>query len=249
MVRRFWVAISWVAVVVTAFTWLSWFYLYLNHVPLSKPASTLQLINLPTTAPSVWNTILPIVSKTWLLPIVVLLLQVFLTGGFYGTLVRVNTGRAASAGSFVSDSLHAYWRLLLWNIMWELLSLLVIGIYKMSSTAAIGLSILLVCLRYVFLFADVALVCELQSPMRTALANAGNVLLNQIVPMLPYGVSTVVFTGVAMTVTAYGGTFTLLWVGVAYGLVMTWLGHLVTARYLAYSAWSATRADEATSRL
>lgn len=249
MVRRFWTAITWLAIVVTVFTSLSWIYLYLNRVSLSKPSSTLQLINLPTTAPSLWNIIFPIVTGTWLVPVGILLLQVFLTGGFYGTLVRVNTDRRANAASFLSDSMHAYWRILLWNVMWELLSLLVIGLFKMSAPVSIGLSIVVVCLRYVFLFGDIALVCELQAPMGTALKHAGAALLNGIVPMLPYGVCTIIFTGGAMTLTAYAQAPVVLLVGVLYGLAMTWLAHLITARYLVFSNWSTADLGEATSRV
>lgn len=242
MVRRFFIAIAWLAVVVTAFTCLSWLYLYLNHVPLSKPASTMQTINLPTTIPSVWNMTLPIVAATWWLPIVVLIVQVFLTGGFYGTLVRVNTGSRATRGSFISDSLHAFWRLLGWNLLWALLSLFVIGLYKMSAPVAIGVSILLVCCRYVFLFAEVALVCEMQAPMQQALKTSALALLNGIVPMLPYGVCTVLLTGIGMTLVAYTSIDMTLVIGVVYGLAMTWLSHMITARYLMLSDWSARSA-------
>lgn len=243
MVRRFWIAIFWLAVGVTLFTCLSWLYLYLNHVPLSKPSSTMQTINLPTTLPSLWNMTLPIVAGTWWLPIAVLLLQVLLTGGFYGTLVRVNTGANASGGSFVSDSLHAFWRLLGWNLLWALLTLFVIGLYKMSAPIAVGVSILLLFCRYVFLFADVALVCELQAPMQQALKTSALALLNGIVPMLPYGVSTILLTGIGMTVAAHASMGELLGAGIIYGVAMTWLSHMVTARYLALSDWTARSAE------
>ncbi|MDQ0190076.1 hypothetical protein JI721_04300 [Alicyclobacillus cycloheptanicus] len=237
--RRFYIAMVWLAVVVTVFTCLSWLYLYLNHVPLSKPASTMQTLNLPTTAPSIWNMTMPIVAGTWWLPVVVLIVQVFITGGFYGTLVRVNTGTAASAGSFLSDALRAFWRLLGWNLVWMLLSLFVIGLYRLSAPLSIALSILLIFGRYVFLFSDVALVCEMQAPMQQALKNAALALLNGIVPMLPYGVCTMIFTGFAMTLTDYLSMTDLLWVGILYGLVMTWIAHMITARYLALSDWQA----------
>ena len=155
------------------------------HV-LTAPAIREQPLSLPTSIPSIWNIIRPSTNISWLSPFVVLLVQVFLTGGFYGSLVRVNTRQAVSPTTFLHDAAHSFWRLFLWYLLWTGINLLLVGVVRVFPQMNVTLTVLVLLLRYLFLFADVALVSERNIPLAFQLAVG--TMLSGLVTMLPYGV-------------------------------------------------------------
>ncbi|MCL6517509.1 hypothetical protein, partial [Alicyclobacillus sp.] len=114
MVQRFWRAFGALAALAAAFSALSWLFLRWLDIGIAPPGGRLQLLTLPTDFPAIWNFIHPATGVHWSLPFLVLVIQVFLTGGFYGVLIRVNTGKAAGLSTFLADAGRSFWRLLTW---------------------------------------------------------------------------------------------------------------------------------------
>ena len=235
LVQNFWRILTGLALVVLGFTILSWAYLVAAGINVTTPASRAQLLTLPTSIPSIWNIVHPTTTITWLAPFVVLLVQVFLTGGFYGTLVRANTGQAAGPGSFLLDAGRSFIRLFLWNVLWAGVSLLLSGIVQVFPEVHVTLLLLLLVARFLFLFVDLALVCErtVDAALRTALAT----LFNHLLAMLPYTVLLSFLTGLLLSVSASLQPTLVLLAGLLYALATTWILHMVVARYLVFSDW------------
>ncbi|MCL6592651.1 MAG: hypothetical protein K6T31_01625 [Alicyclobacillus sp.] len=235
MRRRFWRAFAALAALACAFSGLSWLFLTGAHVPLLAPAHRWLLFNLPTLMPSLWNIVLPGQTLGGWAPLAVLLVQVFFTGGFYGVLVRVNTGQPVSLRSYTADAVHSFGRLLLWNMLWTAMTLALAGMGTAWPATATLLAVLLWLARFVFLFADAALVCE--PDFRTALRNAAAALFAGFLPMLPLAVVLTVLTGAGLALTASAPPLAFAALTLLYVVACVWLLHMVTARYLYFSAW------------
>lgn len=240
-------------------------WLIMSPISLIRPANTFQLLNLPTGFPSLWSIIRPAQLTGWVAPILALFLQTWLTGGYLGSLVRINTRQMVSPASFVADALRTFWRLLLWNLLWDALALAVALISTpasafgsatgstFGSTAGsfsgnlpgIGVTAALLFLvaRYVLFFAPIALVAEQGTTMREALAASVRALLNGFLPMLPYAGLMILATGAALSASAILPRFGLFLVIVVYLAIMTWLWHMVVARYLWFSNWAVPVTD------
>jgi hypothetical protein len=234
LVQRFWRALIGLFVLVILYTSLSWYYLYTNHTLLSVPTSKAQLLSISTGIPSIWDFIRPSVSG-WTLPLVILIVQVFLTGGFYGILIRANTGQEANPFSFISDAMRSFWRLLLWNVLWTAIALLVIGITRGVPQLGLVFTILVLIVRYLFLFGDIALVCE--RDIRFAFKSAVSALMNGVVPMIPFALVMMLLSGIAVSLTGATVSGTVWLIAIIYGVATTWVLHMVVARYLFYSEW------------
>ncbi|MCL6636591.1 MAG: hypothetical protein K6T26_01470 [Alicyclobacillus sp.] len=235
MRQRFWRAFTALAGLACAFSGLSWMFLAAAHVPLLAPTQRLLLLNLPTLIPSLWNIVLPGQTLGAWAPLAVLLVQVFFTGGFYGVLVRVNTGQPVSPRSFVADAVHSFGRLLVWHGLWTAITLALAGTGTAWPATATLLAVLLWLARFVFLFADAALVCE--PDFRTALRTATAALFAGFLPMLPLAVVLTVLTGAGLALAALAPPLAFAGLTLFYVVASVWLLHMVTARYLYFSAW------------
>jgi hypothetical protein len=236
VVRQFWRTFFGLVLISTVFTALSWWYLITSDVVLTQPVTKSQVLSLPTSIPSIWNIIRPSTNITWFAPFVVLVAQVFLTGGFYGSLVRANTGQPATPATFLHDASRSFWRLFLWYLLWTGLNILLAGVVRVFPQMNITATVLVLLLRYVFLFGDVALVSERN--VGFALRSAVGALLSGVAAMLPYGVMLIVATSAALSLSTSISWLTLLGVAVLYGVVASWLLHMVVARYLFFTNWA-----------
>jgi hypothetical protein len=220
---------------VLLYTCLSWWYLWSNHMMFLQshslfPALTMQI-------PSIWSFIQPSNVSSWIAPITVFVLQVWLTGGFYGTLARINMGQSASVGTFVVDSMRSFMRLLLWYFFWDACYVFVAEISRVSRSYGLFAAAVALIARYIFLFGDIALVCEGQATIRQAIRTALRSLTGGLVPMLPFGIAVAFVTDAAMTSAGRLSAPGVLFIAVIYAVVMTWLYHMVVARYLYLSNW------------
>lgn len=179
----------------------------------------------------------PSTNISWIAPLVVLIVQVFLTGGFYGWLIRANTRRAVTPGTFVVDAARSFWRLFLWYMLWTGIGILVAGIDRVFPQMNFTLAAVLLLLRYMFLFVDMALVSERN--IREAFQSAVSAMFSNFVGMLPFGILLILVTSVALSVSTMMNWLALLGLSVVYGAVMAWLLHMVVARYLYFSDWEA----------
>jgi hypothetical protein len=236
VIHQFWRSILGLMLVCTVFTAVSWWYLVSTDIVLTAPAIREQLLSLPTSIPSIWNIIRPSTNISWLSPFVVLLVQVFLTGGFYGSLVRINTRQAVSLTTFLHDAARSFWRLFLWYLLWTGINILLAGVVRVFPQMNVTLTVLVLLLRYLFLFADVALVSERNIPL--AFQSAVGTLLSSVMAMLPYGVLLVFLTGFSLSLSIHVSWFGLAGLAVAYGIAVTWLLHMVVARYVYFSNWA-----------
>ena len=236
MVRRFWQSMAGLALVVLVFTLLSYLYLVLNLVPLFGKTTGLASLNLPTVFPSLWDILRPKTTSVVLAPFIVLLSQVFLTGGLYGSLLRLNAKQPLPAASFLADGLRSFFRLLLWNLLWTFaIPLFVVGIDGLASPIGEALTVVLVIARFLFLFADVALVSEHHRTMRESLRGAFAILVNHWLTMLPFGVVMIILSSLCTALLVHVGlSITGFLIGIVYSVAMLWLLHLVVARYLFY---------------
>lgn len=225
------------AVATAVFLILSLFALKTLHIPFAMPGRISMLTNFSTNFPTVWNIVRPGPKVGWWLSVIVFLVQIALTGGMFGTLVRINTGDDAAPGSFISDSIRPFGRLLLWNIFWSAVYLFVIWVGGYSIGLSLFVAVIVLLMRYLFIFVEIAFVCEGQDRLKDALTTAVNALFRGIVPMLPYGVAVLLFTGIATKVVYLSPFWLGALVSLAYCLVMLWLYHMIVARYLYYSNW------------
>ncbi|WP_026961569.1 hypothetical protein [Alicyclobacillus herbarius] len=241
MLQSFWRTMTGLFLTVALFTLLSGLALFLLHVPLRPPNSAMAIAHLPTGFPSIWDLISPSPDvKGWMGPAAVLLAQVLLSGGLYGSLVRANLATPVRPASFLSDALRSFWRLLWWNLLWAALYLVLGTLSSLGRglpRADLIFGIPLLILRFLFLFGDVALVAERQLGAFAALNQAARALLAGFVPMLPYAVSLTLLADVGTAVAPSLSRTGLLAAGLVYSLAVTWLLHMVTARYLHFSLW------------
>ncbi|MCL6548313.1 MAG: hypothetical protein K6T30_05330 [Alicyclobacillus sp.] len=239
MVHRFWRGMAALAALGVVFTSLSWFYLQATHWPLMTPGNVGTLLKLPTDFPSLWSFALPAADQTrgaaWFAPVMVLLIQTLLTGGMYGTLIRLNTGQPASVRSFAADGVRSFGRLLLWSLAWTAATSLALGLGRLLGQGTLVPAWLLLAARYLFLFADVALVSEQHTGMANALRIAARSLLTGALPMLPLAVLLTLITGGALYASSLFPPAGVWALAVVYVLVSLWLLHMVTARYLYFS--------------
>lgn len=226
------------ALLVAVYTGLSWFFFVTQHLALRSPHTAFQLLLLPTDFPSVWDVALPTLTGSAAIPLLGLLIQAALTGGLYGGLVRVNTGLPANPATFVSDAIRAFWRLLFWNLIWFAATLIAYGLSHALPAFSVVFGCLLLVLRFLFIFADTAIVCEQQATVREAVSRAAQTLMGNLATMLPIGLA----MALAASLTAYLVSATPVGAGilisVAYGLVMLWLIHMVVSRYVVYANWT-----------
>lgn len=194
---------------------------------------------MPTEAPSIWNLVQPGNTKQWLGPIIVLIVQVWLTGGFYGTLIRANTGEASNVPTFIVDSFRSFGKLLLWNLLWAAAAVVVIGLNRALPAFGPALNILIFLLRFVFLFGDIALVAEQNA--RYALTLAPKLVLSQWLVMLPFAIVMVIVTDAGRWLVGISPGVLGLIIAIIYAVVMTWVLHMIVARYLMFSNWTARR--------
>jgi hypothetical protein len=232
--NRFWSIFSSLTAITVIFTLVSWIYIT-TQTHLTGPKSSSDLLTLPTRIPSIWNIVRPNATGWWLAPLIVLIIQIILTGGLYGTLVRVNTRQVPSISSFISDAVRNFGRLLLWNLLWTALSIALIGTGRGYPSLSSTLAGIVVALRFVFLFADVALVSERSIPY--AIKSAVATLFNRVISMIPYAVVIAVLSGAAFSASTVLSSPLLLVVSAIYCAIMTFILHMITARYLVFSGW------------
>ncbi|WP_067930084.1 hypothetical protein [Alicyclobacillus kakegawensis] len=248
MLQRFWRTMVGLFLVIAVFTLLSWLLLDTLGFPLNRPNQAMAIAHLPTDFPSLWDLVSPSPqAASWAAPVAVLLVQVLLSGGLYGSLVRANLASPVGPGSFLSDALRSFWRLLWWNLLWAALYLVLgtlssLGRGLPRADIIFGLPVLI--LRFLFLFADAALVAERHVGALAAITQAARALLAGFVPMLPYAVSLALLADAGTAVAPRLSHAGLLAAGLVYSLMVAWLLHMVTARYLYFSAWRSAPASD-----
>lgn len=237
MIRHFWQTILSLYFTTLVASILFILALHLEHLVFVQPSSAFQLLTLPNSLPSVWNIVQPAQLTSWVAPVVLLLLQTWLSGGFYGSLIRINTRHHASVASFVADAMRSFWRLLLWYILWDSLALTLAGLINALPMFNITLTLVFLVCSYVLFFVPIGLVAEQATSIRQTVATSIRALLDGFLAMLPYA-------GLMVLVTASGLAFSsrvtrsgLLLLLVGYLAIMTWLWHMVIARYLLFSNW------------
>jgi hypothetical protein len=239
LVRRFWRSFISLVLFLIVVDVISWFYI-VTHLTLQVASGgLLGSFVLPVDAPSVWSFIQPGITKNWLAPLIVLVAQVWLTGGFYGTLVRMNTSEAVSPTNFVFDGFRSFGKLLLWNLLWAAAAVAVVGLNRALPAFGPALFVLLLVLRFVFLFGNIGLVAERDA--RYALRLAASLLLSRWLTMLPYAIVLVFLADVARRLSGIVSGVGILVIAALYTVMAAWVLHMVTARYLAFSGWSERR--------
>jgi len=245
VIQTFWRTMAGLFATAVVFSTLSWLYIWRSHIPFTPPTGVFQLFNLPTDFPSIWNVVRPAQTNSALAPFLVLFLQVFLTGGLLGTLLRLNTRQSLGTSSFVADGLRAFGRLLAWNLIWTLLlSFFLIGVLKVFLPLGEVLAFLLLIVRYLFLFAEIALVSETSLRFGQAIRAALSAMKNGLVPMIPFAIVIMVLTGLVLYASTTLPVLWFLFVTLVYVCALTWLSHVVVARYLYYSDLHAPRTTQ-----
>lgn len=248
MLRQFWRTLIALAATAALYSTVSWVYLQRSHVAAQGPVTGLQLVSFPSGFPSIWDIVRSNAAVSGWILLAVFLVHVLLTGGFLGTLVRVNSLQATAVSTFLADAARSFWRLLFWNLLWVALSFLAVGLTGVMRPLGVIFAILLLLVRFLFLFAEVALVCEQQARLGAVLRMAIQTMVEELVRMVPVAVAIVLLTGLGLSLAATGSPIRLLLTALAYTSAMTWLSHLVVARYVVFSAWKArTGATAATS--
>lgn len=235
LLKRFWRSFIGLVLFLLVVDVLSWIYI-VTHLTLQvAPTGILGRLVLPTEAPSIWNLIQPGNTKDWLPPFVVLIVQVWLTGGFYGTLIRANTNEQVNTATFIVDGSRTFVKLLLWNLLWAAVSMVVLGVSRGLPAFAPGLGILVLLLRFAFMFGDIALVAE-KDP-RYALKLAPSLLIQQWLVMLPLAIVIIVLTDLGRWLSGSTSSGLLVVVAGVYSIAVAWTLHMVVARYLYFSKW------------
>lgn len=236
MVQTFWRTFASLVIVVMVFSGFSWIYIILHHIALSRVSGVLPLLNLPTGFPSIWNVVHPADTQSSFAPFVVLFLQVYLTGGLLGTLLRVNSYQTPTSSSFVADGLRAFGRLLVWNILWTgIVSFFLVGILKAYAPLGLVLAFVFLIVRYLFLFAEIALVSETSMRFNQALRASLRAMKNGLVPMIPFATAIVLLTGAMLYASTTVSLLVFLPLVFIYVALLTWILHTIVARYLYYS--------------
>lgn len=239
LVRRFWLSFISLVIFLLVVDVVSWLYI-VTHLTLQVAGSGLgDSFVLPTEAPSIWSFIQPGTTKDWLAPILVLVVQVWLTGGFYGTLIRMNTSEQVSPTNFVYDAFRSFGKLLLWNLLWAAAAVAVVGLNRVLPAFGPALFVLLLVLRFVFLFGNIALVAE-RDP-RYALKLAPNLLISRWLTMLPYAIVLVLLGDLGRRLSGILSHHGTLFIAAIYTVLAAWVLHMVVARYLVFSRWNERR--------
>lgn len=241
MVKHFWRSFIGLVFALFVFTIFSWFYIAVHWSHSGAPTTVTRWI-LPTEAPSIWNLVTLGHTGSFIGPVLVLLVQVWMTGGFYGTLIRANTGEISNATTFASDGFRSFGRLLLWNLLWAAVALAVLGLDTAVPAFAVGLNILIVICRFGFLFVDVALVAE--RDIRYAVQNGLACLLQGWLAMLPFAVVLLVMTDAGSQIAQRSNSAGLVVTAVVYVAATAWVLHMVAARYLYLSQWEERQAAQ-----
>jgi hypothetical protein len=224
------------ALVVVIVNTLLFSYVLFHHVTLGKPAGIFSLLSIPIEFPSLWNILQPLHSLGTVVPSIVFILQIFLTGGLFGSLIRSNRSQTTSAASFASDGIQSFGRLFIWNLLWTIvIPFFLFDIGRAFLPLAQLLAVLMLILRFMFLFVDISLVSEQQLSMGQAIQNGVQALFNGFLAMIPFGLGIAIVTGLGLTYSARLSIGMLWFVGIVYCLLMLWLMHMVVARYLFYA--------------
>lgn len=219
----------------------------LNHLGLVKPGNPLQVLILPGSFPSIWNIIQPTHLSNWFVPVVLLLLQAWLSGGFFGSLVRLNTWQTVTGASFVMDATRSFLRLLLWSLLWDSIALALAGFTHALPMFGTTAAFVLLAVHYVFFFVPIGLVAEQASSMREAVGTSVRALLDGFLPMLPYAGLMMLLTAIGLTLSAAVPWSEFIFLSILYLGLMTWLWHMVMARYLVFSDWVAPATTPSTA--
>lgn len=239
MVRKFWRSFALLALILCLFSLFSWLYIVSYLQADASSHAVLRGLVLSPEAPSIWNLVSPPRKGSFVGPVLVLLLQVWLTGGFYGSLIRANAGDDVNVTTWTSDGFRSFWRLLLWNLLWAAVSLVVLGISQALPAFGPAFLILVLVLRFLFLFGDVSLVAE--RDVRFALQTALRSLMRGFLAMIPFAVVLIILTDAGRMLLSQGGALYPLVVSLAYTVLTAWVLHMVTARYLFLSNWHERR--------
>lgn len=195
-----------------------------------------------------WNIVQPVHLMNWFFPLLLLVLQAFLSGGFFGSLLRLNTLQTVSVASFFADAMRSFLRLLLWSILWDSIALAIAGMTHALPMLGVTAALVFLAVHYVFFFAPIGLVAEQTSSIRNALKTSVQALLDGFLPLLPYAGLMVLLGAAALALSATISRGWFLVLTVVYLALMTWLWHMVIARYLVFSNWVVPATAPSTSQ-
>lgn len=219
--------------------------MYVNHLTVS--AHSTSFVTLPTEYPSIWDFSTPGKASSWVAPAFVFVLQAWLTAGFYGTLIRLNTRNDVSLATFIVDASRAFWRLFLWTFLWNGFYMFVLSLSGVAPRLAVPLAAFTFMLRFIFLFSNAALVYDRQTSIRSALQTSIRALVTGLLPMLPYAVVIALMSNLAFYAAAHSSFYMTLIISIVYGIAMTWVLHLIVARYLYFSRLRTVEKTQAVS--
>lgn len=209
----------------------------MHHVQLGKPTEIFSLLSIPIEFPSIWNLLQPLKSIGTVVPSIVFILQIFLTGGLFGSLIRLNRSQNPGVASFIADGTQSFARLFVWNLLWTIvIPFLLFDIGRAVLPFAQMLAVLMLILRFVFLFVDISLVSEQKMSMGQAIRSGVQTLLGSFLAMVPYGLGIAILTGIGLTYSSRMSGIELWLSGMVYAVVMLWLMHMIVARYLFYGS-------------
>lgn len=243
MIKRFWNTMWALWGVAFLFSLLSWLCIVATHVPVSRAATPWAILTLPTGFPSIWDLFTPAHAVTHSAVIVILvfqLIQVWLTGGVYASLARVNTGQSASAASFMVDSWRSFPKLLVWTLLWFVLqSIVAMQGGASTPSASWSIAVVMLALRFLFLYAEIAFVAESKATFYLALGRSLNTLMQNAWRSVPVAASLAILTGICMVIVEHSPSRSvLLIVSILFSIAGTWLMHMIASRYLVFSNFS-----------
>ncbi|MBX6352608.1 MAG: hypothetical protein IRZ10_04670 [Thermoflavifilum sp.] len=247
MVRRFWQTYAAIASASVAVSLLSWLAVWLCGLSIRTLPPLTAALTLPMGFPSLSDFAVPATAGPWLLWVVLFLVKVWLTGGTYGAFARVYADLPGGPAAFIRDGGRAFWRLLGWYVLWDS-----VGLAGALWLGDIRVTIPLWCVRWVFLYAGPALVCETQDSARRALGRAGRVWLRDWAASLGLAIAVAVTAAVCAGIGKPVAPGPLgLWLTLAIiidGLAGAWWMHMTCARYAHLSGWvEGVRADRVTA--
>jgi hypothetical protein len=237
MVRRFWQTYTILSALSIIVSVTACAILRLAGVPLAVARPVPAALAFTTGFPSLWDFTVPAGGGPWLLWLIFLVIRTWLTGGMYGALARVYAGLEGGLVPFTHDALRAFGRLLLWQVLWDAVwlgSALWIGDARIAG--------LVWCVRWMFLYANPALVCELQDSARQALGRAWRAWLQDwpAAMLLAAGLSASAAFGAWLAGARTGHAGPALWMLAAtlfYAPLNIWILHMAAARYVHVSGW------------
>lgn len=236
---RFWRTMAALTATACAWSGLSWLYLYLNHTELARPGTLLATLDLPVGMPSLWSVVRPDAAQTpWFVPFLVLILQAVLSAGYLGAMVRANLCWPVNPRTFLADGLRGFVRLLVWMVLWDLAALFTANTTVLWAAAGRVFTVLYLVAKFALLFGDVALVAEGHLSFGGALRKALAAWAVALPGLWPYGLAILLVTSAATTAAGMLHPLAVLGVSLLYCAAMTWLRHLVIARYLYAARWT-----------